>query len=377
MGCERWYSEDEEREVERKRENFLRERCRLNREGVAKCVREKPVISSTADLLESSVHTTASGGCGPGRVSGGCGLGRGSGGCDPDVVCGGCGQGGVSGGCGPGNFSPGCGQGGVWSNGFVPRSPTDQTRNCSRVGRSLQHLIVQRLTTLLLQTENWVAISGDGAPESNQSPLTSANFFTTTFSLPVATAAGTLSTTADTHAGTLSADTLSVSTTADTGSTTALSLSVSTTADTLSVSTTADTLSVSTAAERLPSSSTVSVSLNTATTPPSLSQVSLTLSDSSRRLAAVHCHNHGRHNAEDVIIKSDDITREAQEDDTTTGGRGRESGEEQTAIGDEASGSCMGSLGNTCHWNLGGDSISVNQGDSLINQTMSNCSMHV
>ena len=46
-----------------------------------------------------------------------------------------------------------------WSDQFVPRSSTEQTRNCARVDRDLQRFIVQTVTTALLETENWISVT--------------------------------------------------------------------------------------------------------------------------------------------------------------------------------------------------------------------------
>lgn len=46
-----------------------------------------------------------------------------------------------------------------WSDTFVPRSSSEQTRNCAHVDRDLQKYIINILTTELLKTENWIEIS--------------------------------------------------------------------------------------------------------------------------------------------------------------------------------------------------------------------------
>lgn len=54
------------------------------------------------------------------------------------------------------------GSGGViesmWADNFVPRSSTEQTRNCTLVNRDLQDFIVKTLSSVLLESENWIAI---------------------------------------------------------------------------------------------------------------------------------------------------------------------------------------------------------------------------
>ena len=127
MGQERWYLEEEEEEMEKKRDSFLRERC---------CHDNKP-------RQRGCVATE----------------GVGAEKCDPPCE----------------SVTGGCGVGGVWSNGFVPRSATDQTRNCSRVERNLQLLIVQTLTSRLLQSENWITIIPSlitHTPHTHHSPHT-------------------------------------------------------------------------------------------------------------------------------------------------------------------------------------------------------------
>lgn len=47
---------------------------------------------------------------------------------------------------------------GAWSDGFLPRSSIEQTRNCSRVDRNLQQFIVDTLTKALLSTERWIEL---------------------------------------------------------------------------------------------------------------------------------------------------------------------------------------------------------------------------
>ena len=46
----------------------------------------------------------------------------------------------------------------AWAGGFVPRSPSEPSRNCACIDRNLQEQIVETLTTTLLETENWVAV---------------------------------------------------------------------------------------------------------------------------------------------------------------------------------------------------------------------------
>lgn len=50
--------------------------------------------------------------------------------------------------------------GGVWADDFVPRSSTEQTRNCARVNRDLQDFIVKTLSNVLLRSQNWIEIPG-------------------------------------------------------------------------------------------------------------------------------------------------------------------------------------------------------------------------
>ena len=49
----------------------------------------------------------------------------------------------------------------VWSDRFVPRSSTEQTRNCAQVDRNLQQFIIQTLASALLKTENWINVTPD------------------------------------------------------------------------------------------------------------------------------------------------------------------------------------------------------------------------
>lgn len=45
-----------------------------------------------------------------------------------------------------------------WATGFKPRSLTDHMRNCSLIGHDVRALMVQRLTSVLLTTENYVEV---------------------------------------------------------------------------------------------------------------------------------------------------------------------------------------------------------------------------
>lgn len=46
----------------------------------------------------------------------------------------------------------------MWADKFVPRSSTEQTRNCTLVNRDLQKYIVKTLSSVLLRSENWIEI---------------------------------------------------------------------------------------------------------------------------------------------------------------------------------------------------------------------------
>ena len=72
--------------------------------------------------------------------------------------------------------APGAGgRGGAWAASFVPRSSTEQTRNCAHVDRSLQQFIVKTLTDVLLKTENWVEVACETTSSGlSNSPSTAA-----------------------------------------------------------------------------------------------------------------------------------------------------------------------------------------------------------
>ena len=46
----------------------------------------------------------------------------------------------------------------AWAAEFKPRPANEHARNCSRVDRSVKAHIVETLTGLLLETENWIEI---------------------------------------------------------------------------------------------------------------------------------------------------------------------------------------------------------------------------
>ena len=74
----------------------------------------------------------------------------------------------------PGASGPG-GRGGAWAASFVPRSSTEQTRNCAHVDRSLQQFIIKTLTDVLLETENWVEVACETTSSGlSNSPSTAA-----------------------------------------------------------------------------------------------------------------------------------------------------------------------------------------------------------
>lgn len=51
---------------------------------------------------------------------------------------------------------------------FVPRSSSEQVRNCTLVDRSLQRYVVSTLTRELLQSENWIRIAVEKAVPNNE-----------------------------------------------------------------------------------------------------------------------------------------------------------------------------------------------------------------
>ena len=67
--------------------------------------------------------------------------------------------------------SRGCGSGcGAWSVSFVPRSSTEQARNCARVDRDLQQFIVQTLAATLLETEQWITTTNTASTKPSSTP---------------------------------------------------------------------------------------------------------------------------------------------------------------------------------------------------------------
>lgn len=65
----------------------------------------------------------------------------------------------------------------AWAGGFVPRSPSEPSRNCACIDRNLQEQMVETLTTALLETENWVEVrkptsaAGSGGSSRSQDGL--------------------------------------------------------------------------------------------------------------------------------------------------------------------------------------------------------------
>ena len=165
VGRERWYSVEQEEEVEEKRRSFLRERCRNHgnrsdlRGGVV--TKEGDVGSGgSGEMCEDGDHgsvvrsvvSTHEPGEGDGStlsrwLSQSASNDQGS----PRRVC----------------------HGDAWSEGFRPRSATEQTRNCSQVSLDLQEFIIGTLFTALLQTENWIRVmNSDPHPPTTTNNLT-------------------------------------------------------------------------------------------------------------------------------------------------------------------------------------------------------------
>ncbi|CAI8049009.1 Probable tRNA (uracil-O(2)-)-methyltransferase, partial [Geodia barretti] len=140
VGQRRWYAEEDEGEMEKKRAGFLRERCRsgLPRQSGGEGGDGEGVVTEGEGVVNVRSETSKS----TKQVS--------------SVAGGRC-------------------EGSGWSERFVPRSATDQTRNCLHVDRSLQEFIVQTLSSHLLETENWIAIPTTPAVISSSTPTFTAS----------------------------------------------------------------------------------------------------------------------------------------------------------------------------------------------------------
>lgn len=79
----------------------------------------------------------------------------------------------VEGGCNSTQLSSPSDLKGVWAAEFRPRTAKEQVRNCSLVARSTKEYIVQTLTSLLLQSENWVEIEVGDSPQAGYDSIVS------------------------------------------------------------------------------------------------------------------------------------------------------------------------------------------------------------
>lgn len=176
IGRKRWYSAHEEEEIEAARQSFLRERCRQGRGGGVGRRRKKVKVEPREDRVESD--NVRDRGQIAEDVERNCHAARGG---VNDLEGGSSSKVGdrvtlseqveVPSECGSlmkidratpysscESSARGGGRGGAWSESFVPRSSTEQTRNCANVDRDLQQFIVKTLAGVLLETENWINI---------------------------------------------------------------------------------------------------------------------------------------------------------------------------------------------------------------------------
>ena len=402
MGQRRWYAEEDEGEMEKKRAGFLRERCRsgLPRQSGGEGGDGEGVVTEGGGVVNVRSETNKS----TKQVN--------------SVAGGKCEESG-------------------WSERFVPRSATDQTRNCLHVDRSLQEFIVQTLSSHLLETENWIAIPTTPAVISSStltstassttnipSPATTTSFSTST-SVSIPSPATALHSSTNTvpshcsfiissHPSAAFSESLTTSTSGPvnnptvTNSTNSVSTikSVLTSLPTLTtgpLGSPANPLTVSestplpaalpvltTAAEKTPGDNVV----GDTHTDAALSSLTAALSSKSDSPAPNMCQLHRKtpcdgssclphtpkttsntceNNCDDVILINDvdDVVwNPGNHDDAARQKKlGMEGeGREVAATGgkDEARLTCEASRGNQTLWNLGGDSISVNEGECTL-----------
>ena len=343
--------------MERKRERFLRERCCR---GGQPCQRGDKVREGGCTEGGGCVDKVREGG------GGGCTEG---GGCVDKVREGGGGGCTEGGGCvdkvrkateksldsvAGGTVEVSEGGGGGWAERFVPRSATEQTRNCSRVDRTLQLLIVQTLTSRLLETHNWITI-------------------------PVGLPTSTASVSPTTPAGIPTSNIMCQS-------------SYVTLCDDASLKQPRPPAPKNTTNTSSRSSTKCCGHFDTARHPPQTPKSTINSFENSDDVVPLTADNDVakmQHDAssrhcdpqnsiiyscescdEDVIpVTADDVMGNH---DTAAGEVGRQGklvvGEVAASGGNgEATLTCEGSHGNPSLWNLGGDSISVNEGEILLN----------
>ena len=189
VGRRRWYAVHEEKEVELKRKMFLLERCQQQHGGHQRDRGEggegDGEKMSKSKLQCEEIEGVSSGGEGQGELvetgRAGCGVTEygsvlvsrkeGGGMTSRERV----GIQSHSNECNEATCTTphGCGRGsGPWSVSFVPRSSTEQTRNCARVDRDLQQFIVQTLAGVLLETEQWITITNSAPTTPPATPPT-------------------------------------------------------------------------------------------------------------------------------------------------------------------------------------------------------------